>query len=69
MVDKYKVKREVTRTECPWLHENINEDTIVYRCVQWTYGCIGPNGIAVTLDKDGGYPFFELPYLALEKIY
>jgi hypothetical protein len=68
MATKFKVKRDVTKEECDWLRETVDEGSIVYECVYNTYGCISPSGIAVTKDEEGGYPFFELPYTALEKI-
>lgn len=68
MPTKFKVKRDVTKEECHWLRETVDEGSIVFECVRHTYGCIGPSGIAVTRDEEGGYPFFELPFSSLEKI-
>lgn len=67
MPTKFKVKRDVTVDECHWLRDTVKEGTIVYECVYNTYGCISGSGIAATMDPDGGYPFFELPYSSLEK--
>jgi hypothetical protein len=68
MIKKFKVNRDVTRTECGWLSETVEKDSVVYECIMTTYGCISPSGIAVTIDQDGGYPFFELPYDSLEEM-
>ena len=44
-----------------------NEDVpaigaIVYKFYGPTYGCITPQGVAVTLNENGDGPFFEVPY-------
>lgn len=65
---QFKVNRDITRKECDWLDEDVKKGTIVFECVKHTYGCIGPSGIAVTMDSNGDYPFFELPYEALTEI-
>jgi len=64
---KYEVARTVTTEECDWLEEDIKQGTIVYKFSGATYGCIGPNGTAVSLTK-GENPFFELPYDSLKLI-
>lgn len=55
------INRKITKEECHWLDEDIEEGTIVYEFLGCTYGCITNSGIAVTLDINGGYPFFEVP--------
>ena len=55
--------REITRQECPWLKDDIAAGVEVKKYRGFTYGCIGPRGVAVCFDADG--PFFELPRLAL----
>jgi hypothetical protein len=65
---KYIVTRDITTDECEWLDKTIKEGTIVNKFYGTTYGCMGPDGIAVTFDKDGGNPFFELPYNSLKKL-
>ncbi|TGP29083.1 hypothetical protein EN828_10290 [Mesorhizobium sp. M2D.F.Ca.ET.185.01.1.1] len=60
---KFKLTRDVTRDECLWLDADIAAGTIVYSYSGYTYGCIGPGGRAVTLERDG--PFVELPRNAL----
>ena len=62
----YKVIRDVTRAECPWLGTRIEEGTRVYPYKGCTYGCVGA-GVAVTLVRDKT-PFFELPRDALKRI-
>jgi len=49
--------------------------TIVYPCNMPDYGCAGDDSrtsgdehISVTLDKNGGYPFFTVPYNDLEQV-
>ncbi len=65
---KYITMRDITTDECNWLEETVKQETLVYTCSGATYGCIGPGGIAVTFKSDGDYPFFELPYNALQKL-
>lgn len=63
---RWLVTRDVTPAECHWLSdETVTAGTTVYRCNKPTYGCIG-NGFAATLDPEGGYPFFELPWDAIK---
>lgn len=62
---KYKLKRTVSTTECPWLDENIEKGSIVYKYYGHTYGCISPLGIACTM-KEGETPFLEIPRDSLE---
>ena len=57
---KGMVIRKVTTDECKWLTHDINPCLVVYKCIRHDAGVIG-DGIAVTLDPEGGYPFFELP--------
>lgn len=59
--------RDVTKTECPWLDEDIKKGQEVFRYKNYTYGCISPSGIAVTI-MDGVEPFFELPREAVKEI-
>lgn len=60
---KYRVNRDVTRKECPWLNDTVKKGITVYRYHGATYGCVA-TGIAVSLE-DGQIPFFELPIEAL----
>jgi hypothetical protein len=62
---QFVVMRDVTPAECDWLAETIPRGAAVWRIIRDTYGAIGPNGIGVTFDPDGDYPFFELPRDAL----
>ena len=63
---KLRVIRDVTRTECDWLEEDIPKDTIVFSH-RHTYGLISHNGWGVTKEP-GVAPFFELPLDALEAV-
>lgn len=60
----YVLDRAVSQQECPWLDSEIPSGSIVYRYDGYTYGCIGPDGIAVT-HSPGVEPFFEVPRAAL----
>ena len=66
MNPSYRVTRDVTVDECPWLDNTVTEGTTVYEFHNATYGCV--NEFAACLDPEGDYPFFELPYSAVEKI-
>ena len=63
---KYKLIRDVTKKECPWLDRTFKEGEILYKYTGYTYGCID-EGLAVS-EKLNETPFFELPYDALEEI-
>lgn len=63
----YKVTRDITPKECPWLDKTIVTGTIVHEYNGYTYGCIAPEGIAVTTVKDET-PFFEVPFAALDSV-
>ncbi len=68
MSTAYVLTRDLTTSERVYAGtEDLHEGDIVYRCVEPTYGCIGPFGIAATNDPEGGYPFFELPLDALRQ--
>jgi len=41
--------------------EQIKEGTFIYTCDKPSYGCISHEGIAMTHDINGNYPFFEVP--------
>lgn len=58
--------RLVTMEECPWLDDDVEQGTVVHRYSGVTYGVIGPDGVAVTLQPHK-LPFFELPRAALSK--
>jgi len=65
---KFQLTRDVTQTECDWLRKTFKKGDIVYKFYGATYGCISPNGIAITEDSNGGNPFIELPRDALKNI-
>jgi len=64
---KYRLIRDVTKKECPWLDRTFKEGETVYYYSGYTYGCISFNGIAVCEKLDEN-PFFELPENALEEV-
>jgi hypothetical protein len=73
MVDlqfKYKIIRDVSVQECPWLATVVGgplkEGTTVYRFTKPTYGAV--DEFAVTLNEDRDYPFFEVPYDSVEPV-
>ena len=65
---EYEVVRTVTTKECCWLDEDVKQGTFVYKFHGPTYGCIGPNGTAVTLSPEGDNPFFEIPHNSIIEI-
>ena len=52
--------RDIRTEECPWLGNDIPAGTLLYRFTGITYGCITPEGTAVSEEKDVN-PFFEIP--------
>lgn len=64
-MSRWIVTRDVTPEECWWLGETVTAGTIVHRCARTTYGAV--KDFPATLDPDGGYPFFELPWDAIEE--
>jgi hypothetical protein len=66
-MNEYIVSRNVTRKECGWLEKDVKAGTKVYVYTGCTYGCITPDGTAVTLVPNQ-LPFFELPNDSLKMI-
>lgn len=58
--------RDVTQKECSWLPHTFWEGDWVYEYEGCTYGCITPNGIAITIIPDKT-PFYEIPLSAVYK--
>jgi hypothetical protein len=53
--------------------QTLSKGTIVYRCIQATYGLVsldseitGQRHVAITLDPEGGYPFYTMAARLLE---
>ena len=67
MVRELIVTRDITRTECHWLDNDVKAGTKVYEYCGCTYGCVTPNGTAVALNPDQT-PFFELPSNSVKAI-
>lgn len=61
---KLLTARAVTREECPCLAADVPAGAAVYVYAGNTYGCVSPDGIAVTWANDTP-PFFELPRCAM----
>lgn len=60
----HNVTRDVTQEEeCHWLPRTIKAGETVYRCTKPTYGAV--RDFPATLNPDGDYPFFELPWDAI----
>jgi len=57
---RFKVARDVTAAECPWLDDDIRAGTIVFEYRGPTYGLKGHEGL-IFVSFDGGTPFFEFP--------
>ena len=67
MMRKYRLIRDVTKKECPWLDRTFKEGETVYYYSGYTYGCVNFNGVPCSEKLDEN-PFFELPENALEEI-
>jgi hypothetical protein len=65
---KFILNRDVTRHECFWLLGLMAKDMEVYEYIGDNFEICSPNGIACTLDPNGGLPFFELPKDSLTEI-
>lgn len=63
---RFRVTRDVTREECPWLDRKIKAGRILYEYLGDTYGCITSSGTACTV-RLGVTPFFEVPTSAIEE--
>ncbi|MDB5224823.1 MAG: hypothetical protein JWO43_445 [Candidatus Adlerbacteria bacterium] len=61
---KGQLTRVVTKAECSWLKKDLPKGKVVYEYGKATYGCVGPNGVAVS-DKPNKEPFYQLPKDAL----
>jgi hypothetical protein len=68
MAKAHILTRTVTIEECPWFSNTgftaLHKGTVVFACKVPTYGAV--RQFAATLDPQGGYPFFELPYDSVE---
>jgi hypothetical protein len=67
----YKVKEQ--RIIEDWIYANVGDT--VYPISVWDYGCAhddtmqyGTLHISVTKDKNGGYPFFTIPFSSLIEV-
>lgn len=57
--------RNVTKTECSWLPNDLIKGTAVFQYIGPTWSCITPQGVAVLLDPHEEFPFFEVPINAV----
>lgn len=63
---KLTLTRDIPKSECPWLDDDLKSGAEFFEYSGHTYGCIGPYGIAVSVE-DGVTPFFEVPREALSR--
>lgn len=63
---KYKVKRDIKKEECSLCTSDIKKGTILYAFDGDTKFFITTEGLAVTFDKNGSYPYFEIPRDSVE---
>lgn len=47
MSEKLVLKRDVLQSEYHWLKRDFKKGEEVYRFLGYTYGCLGPSGVAV----------------------
>lgn len=70
MARMFRLTRDVGPKECHWLDETIPKGTSLKEYTGYTYGCIGPTGIACCYPCDSDAPmppeFTEIPHSALE---
>lgn len=67
-VRQYRVLRDVAADdEGSSALRDIAAGEVLYECLWWTYGCVR-DGLTLTEDPRGGYPFFEFPIDAAEEI-
>ena len=60
-IQKYQVLRDIPSNDPDnYAEVPLPKGTFVYECIYCTYGCISNTGIAVTLNENGDYPFFEI---------
>jgi|WetSurSiteA1Bulk_404760.scaffolds.fasta_scaffold03767_2 hypothetical protein len=63
---KYKVKRDIKKSECLLCDSDIKKGTILYAFDGDTEFFITDEGLAVTFNKNGNYPYFEIPRDSVE---
>lgn len=61
---RFKLTRDVTRFECPWLQRDYEKGETLRESTEFHYGCISPSGISCMELKENS-PFFEIPKDAL----
>lgn len=64
---RFKLIRDVSKKECPWLEKDYKKDDVVFYYSGYTYGCISYMGVPCSDKLDEG-PFFEMPENSLEEI-
>ena len=62
-----QITRDITVEECPWLHAPLSAGDVVYKFYGVTYGCVGWDGTAMSLEPNKN-PFFEVPNNAWEEM-
>lgn len=63
---RYRLKRDIKKEECLLLSYDLKEGSILYAFDGDTRFFISPEGLAVTFDKNGGLPYFEIPRNSVE---
>jgi hypothetical protein len=56
----FRLTRDVTKHECPWLYRDYKKGEIVFEYPLYIQGNITNEGIACS-DRDWESPYFELP--------
>ena len=59
------LNRNLSKENYSWLNEDLAKGKVVYEYLNYTYNCIGPNGIAIS-DEKGEGPFYEVPKDAVD---
>jgi len=54
----------LSKDQYPYLDNDMRAGMVVFEFLDQTFGCISPQGIAVSLEKNS-YPFVELPIHAV----
>lgn len=58
--------RDISQTECPWLPIDIAKNTTLFKYINYTYGCISPEGVAISFEHNKE-PFYEVPKNAIRE--
>lgn len=67
-ITQYRVTTNVPVGNKNYSESPLVEGQIVYGCIECTYGCVGPEGIAMTHNPFGLYPFFQVDKTVVERV-